>query len=61
MNNRRSNCERPIANWEELRVLIRKQCIPSHYHMDLYLKLQSLTQGSKSVGDYNKEIEIAMD
>lgn len=43
-----------------MRALIRKQFIPSHSHRDLYLKLQSLTQGSKSVEDYHKEMEIAM-
>ena len=34
--------------------------IPSHYYRDLFQKLQSLTQGSKSVEDYHKEIEVAM-
>ncbi|RDX58429.1 Retrovirus-related Pol polyprotein from transposon 17.6, partial [Mucuna pruriens] len=34
-------------------------CI-KHYHRDLHRKLQSLTQGSVSVQDYYKEMEIAM-
>ena len=33
---------------------------PSLYHMDLHRKLQTLTQGSMSVEDYYKEMEIVM-
>ncbi len=31
-----------------------------HYYRDLYQKLQNLTQVSRSVEDYYKEMEIAM-
>jgi hypothetical protein len=31
-----------------------------HYNRDLYHKLQNLTQGSRSVDDYDKEMEVAM-
>ena len=34
--------------------------MPNHYYRDLYLKLQSLNQGDKSVDEYHKEMEIAM-
>jgi hypothetical protein len=34
--------------------------VPSHYYRELYQKLQSITQGYKSVDDYYKEMEIAM-
>ncbi|KAH1122158.1 hypothetical protein J1N35_005318 [Gossypium stocksii] len=37
-----------------------RRFILTHYHWELYQKLQSLTQGSKSVEDYYKEVEIAM-
>jgi hypothetical protein len=37
---------------------MRRRFIPSHYYKDLYLKLQSLTQGSKSVEDYYKEMKV---
>ena len=58
--NRRRNYERPIETWKEMKATMRRQFVPSHYYRDLYQKLQSLTQGYRSVDDYNKEMEIAM-
>ena len=43
-----------------MKVVLRKKFIPSHYYRDLCRKLQGLTQGSISVEDYYKEMEIAM-
>ncbi|XP_052198282.1 uncharacterized protein LOC127805568 [Diospyros lotus] len=57
---RRRNHERPIETWEEMKAIMRRRFIPSHYYRDLFQKLQRLTQGSKSVEDYHKEMEIAM-
>ena len=57
---RHKNREQPIDTWEEMKAIMRKRFIPSHYHRELYQWLQSLTQGSKSVEDYHKEMEIAM-
>nr|XP_027082241.1 uncharacterized protein LOC113704547 [Coffea arabica] len=57
---RRRNRERPISTWEELRTTMRKWFVPSHYYHDLYQRLQTLVQGSRSVEDYYKEIEITM-
>uniref|UniRef100_A0A2N9H3G6 CCHC-type domain-containing protein n=1 Tax=Fagus sylvatica TaxID=28930 RepID=A0A2N9H3G6_FAGSY len=34
--------------------------VPSHFYRDLYQRLQNLTQGSRSVEDYHKEMEVAM-
>ena len=34
--------------------------VPSHYYRDLYQKLQNLTQGSRSVENYHKKMEVAM-
>jgi len=34
--------------------------VPNHYYIDLYLKLQGLNQGYKTVDEYHKEMEIAM-
>ena len=58
--NRRRNHERAIETWEEMRDIMRRRFVPSHYYRDLYQKLQSLTQGYRSVDDYYKEMEIAL-
>ena len=58
--NRRRNYERPIEKWEEMKATMRRRFVPSHYYRDLYQKLQSLTQGYRSMDDYHKEMEIAM-
>ncbi|GKV06322.1 hypothetical protein SLEP1_g18223 [Rubroshorea leprosula] len=50
--------KRPIDTWEEMKAVMRKRFVPSHYYRDLYQRLQGLTQGSKSVEDYHKEMEI---
>jgi len=34
--------------------------VPNHYYKDLYLKLQGLNQGYKTVDEYHKEMEIAI-
>ena len=39
---------------------MRRRFIPGHYHRDLFQRLQSLTQSSKSVEDYHKEMEVTM-
>ena len=39
---------------------MRRRFIPSHYYRDIFQKLQSLTQGSKSVKDYHKEMVVVM-
>jgi len=57
---RRRNGERPIVSWEEMKVLMRSRFVPNHYYRDLYMKLQSLNHGSKSVNEYYKEMEITM-
>ncbi|XP_071917024.1 uncharacterized protein [Coffea arabica] len=54
------NRERPISTWKELQTTMRKRFVPSHYYRDLYQRLQTLVQGSRSVEDYYKEMEITM-
>ena len=34
--------------------------MPNHHYRELYLKLQGLNQGYKTVDEYHKEMEIAM-
>ena len=55
-----ANRECPIETWDEMKSLMRKRFIPNHYYRDLYQKLQCLTQGSRSVEDYYKEMRIVM-
>ena len=58
--NKRKNHERPIEMWEEMKATMRRRFVPSQYYRELYQKLQSLTQGYRSVDDDHKEMEIAM-
>ena len=58
--NRRRYGERPVSNWAEMKTIMRKRFVPSHYFRELYQRLQSMTQGPKSVDEYYKEMEIAM-
>jgi hypothetical protein len=60
VTNRRTNHERPIEIWGELKALMRRRFVPSHYYRDLYQKLQNPTQGFMSVEDYHMEMEVAM-
>ncbi|KAJ4713042.1 Mutant gag-pol polyprotein [Melia azedarach] len=46
--NRHRNRERSIRSWEEMKLVMRKRFIPSHYYRDLHRKLQGLVQGSKN-------------
>ena len=46
--------------WEEMKTLMRKRFVLTHYYRELYKNLQSLRQGSRSVADYYKEMEVAM-
>jgi ferredoxin len=43
-----------------MKVFMRRRFVPNHYYRDLYLKLQGLNQGYKTVDEYHKELEIAM-
>lgn len=59
VTNRRRYQEPSNESWEELKRLMRKKFIPSHY-CDLYQKLQVLKQCNKSLDEYYKEIEVSM-
>ena len=56
----RRNEKPSIRSWEELKRVTRKRFIPGYYHRDLHHKLQTLTQGSMTVEDYFKEIDMAI-
>ncbi|KAK8656988.1 hypothetical protein V6N13_098922 [Hibiscus sabdariffa] len=57
---RRRTGEGPVQDWTEMKRIMRKRFVPSHYHRDLFQKLQGLKQGNRSVEDYFKEMEKAM-
>ena len=43
-----------------MKSIIRKRFVFNHYYREVYNRLQSLSQGSKSVGEYFKEMKINM-
>jgi hypothetical protein len=51
VTNRRRNNERPVETWGELKALMRRRFVPSHFYRDLYQRLQNLIQGSRSDGN----------
>ncbi|KAL4333148.1 hypothetical protein GQ457_07G006390 [Hibiscus cannabinus] len=57
---RRCTGEGPVRDGAEMKRIMRKRFVPSHYHRDLSQKLQVLKHGSRSVEDYYKEMEIDM-
>ncbi|KAL4318322.1 hypothetical protein GQ457_18G007920 [Hibiscus cannabinus] len=59
-SSRRRNGERPISTWNEMKAIMRRRFIPTHYHRELFNKLQNLKQSNRSVEDYYKEMEVAM-
>ncbi|XP_019447284.1 PREDICTED: uncharacterized protein LOC109350507 [Lupinus angustifolius] len=50
----------PINTWEEMKLIMRRRFVPNSYQRDNHNKLQTLTQGSKSVDEYFKEMELAL-
>ena len=50
----------PINTWGALLRIMDARFVPPNYRRDLYQKLQFLAQGSKTVEDYFKEMEVLM-
>ncbi|XP_051120410.1 uncharacterized protein LOC127244115 [Andrographis paniculata] len=50
----------PIDTLPRLKEIMRRHFVPQNYERDMNIKLQSLVQGSKSVEEYFKELEILM-
>jgi hypothetical protein len=48
------------TSWSGMKDLMRHRFVPEHYKRDMYNKLQQLTQGTKSVDEYYKEMELLM-
>ena len=57
---RRRYREPMLETWEELKRVLRRRYVPSHYHRELLNKLQRMTQGSKSADEFYKDLEIAL-
>ncbi|KAL4348401.1 hypothetical protein GQ457_17G008590 [Hibiscus cannabinus] len=62
---RRRTGEGPVTTWNEMKRIMRKRFVPSHYHRELYHKLQNLKHGIStsyfvSVEDFFKEMEMAI-
>ena len=60
MTNHIRNYERQIDIWDKMKFLMRRRFVSSHYYRKLYQKLQNLSQGTKNVDEYFKEMKIAM-
>jgi Tfp pilus assembly pilus retraction ATPase PilT len=60
LGERQENLQGELLAFFEMKMLMRKHFIPSHYYRGLYQKLQNLIQGSTSVDKYYKEMEVAM-
>ncbi|XP_070057089.1 uncharacterized protein [Nicotiana tomentosiformis] len=50
----------PIATWAEMKRVMRKRFIPSHFQRELQQRLQILKQGSMSVDENFKAMDMAM-
>ena len=50
----------PLHSWEELKVRFRQRWVPPHYIKELHRKLQIISQGSKSVEAYYREMWVAL-
>jgi hypothetical protein len=48
------------TSWRGMKELMQHRFVPEHYKRDMYNKLQQLTQGTKSVDEYYKEMELLM-
>ncbi|XP_072084530.1 uncharacterized protein [Arachis hypogaea] len=57
---RRQNGKPPILSWEKMKKVMRQQFVPSFYYRELHQRLQRLYQGSKSVDEYHKEMEMLL-
>lgn len=60
VTSRRRNGEYPVETWQELKTIMRKRFVPSHYHRELHQKLRKLQQGQRSVEEYFQEMELLM-
>jgi len=51
---------REIDTWTEMRRVMRKRYVPTSYNRTMRQKLQRLSQGTLTVEEYYKEMEMAL-
>ncbi|KAK1650599.1 hypothetical protein QYE76_068404 [Lolium multiflorum] len=52
--------EPPIDTWEDMKEEMQARFVPQHYKTDLFNKLQKLKQGTKTIEEFFKEMELTM-
>jgi hypothetical protein len=57
---RRRDDEEDITSWTAMKRVMKKRLVPDYYKHELYIKLQTLRQGSLSVEEYVMESELLM-
>lgn len=50
----------PIDTWQEMKDVMRGRFIPVHYERELEKKLNRIKQGTRSIEEYHKELEISL-
>ena len=60
IDTRRRDGEVEIRTWQEMKRILRKRFVPDHYKHELYMRLQTLRQGDKTVDEYIQEFEMLM-
>ncbi|RDX90628.1 hypothetical protein CR513_27491, partial [Mucuna pruriens] len=56
----REGRRRHVDTWVDLKRELRSKFVPTSYARDLYSKLQRMYQGSKSVEEYHKGMEVVL-
>ncbi|KAL3575156.1 hypothetical protein D5086_023257 [Populus alba] len=52
--------EEEIATWATMKRVMKKRFVPDYYKQELYIRLQTLRQGSLTVEEYVKEFELLL-
>ena len=60
VDTRRMDGEAEIRTWQEMKRILRKRFVPAHYKHEVYMRLQTLRQGGKTVDEYIQEFEMLM-
>ena len=60
VDTRRMDGEAEIRTWQEMKRILRKRFVPANYKHELFMRLQTLRQGGKTVDEYIQEFEMLM-